>query len=150
MADGTATQDSSTSNAIALPTAPVVLYDGTCGLCHKSVKWLLAHEADDALRYAPLQGETASALKKRHPTIPADVDSVVLVADDRVFLRSKVFLYGAKHLVAPYRWAYTFRWLPAFALDLLYRFVASIRYRVFGRAALCTIPSPEQRARFLP
>ena len=24
----------------------VVLYDGTCGLCHKAVKWLLAHEAE--------------------------------------------------------------------------------------------------------
>lgn len=152
MPDGTVTSESPepATEALAIPSAPVVLYDGTCGLCHKAVKWLLAHEADDALRYAPLQGETATALRARYGEIPVEVDSVVLVEDGRVHLRSKVFLFGARHLVAPYRWAYAFRWFPARVLDVLYDFVASIRYRVFGRADLCTLPSPQQRARFLP
>lgn len=132
-------------------TAPVVLYDGTCGLCSKSVRWILRHEADHELVFAPLQGETAAALRARHPEIPTTLDSVVLVDEaDRVWLRSKTFLRVAKHLRAPWRIGYHMRWLPAFVLDLGYRVIARLRYRIWGRADVCDVPAPEQRARFLP
>lgn len=132
-------------------TAPVVLYDGTCGLCSKSVQWILRHEADHALVFAPLQGETAAELRARHPEIPKSLDSVVLVDEaDRVWLRSKTFLRVAKHLRAPWRIAYHVRWLPAFVLDLGYRVIARLRYRIWGRADACELPSPQNRDRFLP
>ncbi len=38
---------------------PTVLYDGECGLCHRSVKFLLKRDRHQ-LWYAPLQGETAA------------------------------------------------------------------------------------------
>ncbi len=129
---------------------PVVLYDGTCGLCHRSVRWLLRHERDHALQFAPLQGATAAALRVRHPEIPQLVSTVVLVDNDHVYLRSKAFLYAAKHLRAPWRWAAVWRWIPGFLPDLGYRLIAAIRYRVWGRAELCDLPAPDERARFLP
>jgi predicted DCC family thiol-disulfide oxidoreductase YuxK len=131
---------------------PVVLYDGTCGLCHRSVRWLLRHERDHALRFAPLQGETAAALRARHREIPETLESVVLVDRERgrVYLRSKAFLYSAGHLRAPWRWGYAFRWFPGFLLDLGYRVIARLRHRIWGRADTCELPSPEHRARFLP
>jgi predicted DCC family thiol-disulfide oxidoreductase YuxK len=128
----------------------IVLYDGTCGLCHKSVKWILGHERDHELHFAPLQGPTAEGLRQKHPTIPQLLETVVLVDGDRVFLRSKAFLHLARHLRSPWSFMYRVRWLPGFVLDLAYRVVAAIRYRVWGRADLCDLPSPEQRARFLP
>lgn len=129
---------------------PIVLYDGTCGLCHRSVRWLLAHERDAALRFAPLQGATADALRARHPAIPRALESVVLVDGDRVHLRSKAFLYAARHLRGPWRAAYTLRWLPGPVLDLGYRAIARVRYRIWGRADACDLPAPAARARFLP
>jgi predicted DCC family thiol-disulfide oxidoreductase YuxK len=51
---------------------PVVLYDGTCGLCHRSVRWLMKRDRR-RLWYAPLQGETAAALRATYP-IPATLD----------------------------------------------------------------------------
>jgi predicted DCC family thiol-disulfide oxidoreductase YuxK len=128
-----------------------VLYDGTCGLCSKSVQWILRHEADHALVFAPLQGETAAELRARHPEIPNTLDSVVLVDEaDRVWLRSKTFLRVAKHLRTPWRIGWHVRWLPAFVLDLGYRVIARLRYRIWGRADACEIPAPESRERFLP
>lgn len=129
---------------------PIVLYDGTCGLCSKSVQWILRHERDHELRFAPLQGPTAEALRGAHPEIPATLESVVLVAGDRAFLRSKAFLHVARHLRRPWRAGYYLRWLPAVVLDLGYRVIARVRYRVWGRADVCDVPAPEQRARFLP
>jgi predicted DCC family thiol-disulfide oxidoreductase YuxK len=130
--------------------APIVLYDGTCGLCHKSVQWLLRHERDHVVQFAPLQGETADRLRARFPQIPRTLETMVLVDDDRAHLRSKAFLHVARHLQAPWRWAYAVRWFPGFVLDLGYRIVAALRYRIWGRADACDLPSPEQRARFLP
>ncbi len=127
-----------------------MLYDGECGLCHRSVKFLLRHERDTELWFAPLQGETAAALRLRHPSIPMNLDTVVLVEHDRVYLRSKAFLYAAGHLRAPWRWAYGVRWLPGAILDLGYRLVAAVRYRIWGKVDACELPSPAQRARFLP
>jgi predicted DCC family thiol-disulfide oxidoreductase YuxK len=130
---------------------PIVLYDGTCGLCSKSVQWILRHEADHTLVFAPLQGKTAAELRARHPEIPETLDSVVLVDEaDRVWLRSKTFLRVAKHLRAPWRIGWHARWFPAFVLDLGYRVIARLRYRIWGRADICDIPAPEARERFLP
>ena len=129
---------------------PLVLYDGTCGLCARSVRWILRHEADHELRFAPLQGETTDALRATYPNIPQSLDSVVLIAGGKAHLRSKAFLHLGKHLRAPWRWAYAFRWLPGFVLNLGYRLIAAIRYRIWGRVDACELPSPEQRARFLP
>ncbi len=132
------------------PVDPVVLYDGDCGLCAKSVQFILRHEADRTLRFAPLQGETAAGLRRRHPNIPSNLDTVVFVTGGRAYVRSKAFLHVAKHLTMPWRLGHAFRWLPAFVLDLGYRLIARIRYRVWGRADVCAMLPPEQRARFLP
>lgn len=129
---------------------PVVLYDGTCGLCHRSVRWILRHERDRALSFAPLQGPTAAALRVRFPEIPETLETVVFIAEGRAHLRSEACLHLARHLRAPWRWVYGMRWFPGFVLDPGYRVIAAIRYRVWGRAELCDLPSPEQRARFLP
>ena len=129
---------------------PIVLYDGTCGLCHKSVAWILRHEADHELRFAPLQGETAAALRAKHPEIPDVVSSVVLVENDEPKLRTKAIFHIARHLKSPWRFLYRLRWIPGALLDLGYRAIAAVRYRIWGRADACNLPSPAQRARFLP
>jgi predicted DCC family thiol-disulfide oxidoreductase YuxK len=135
-------------DVVNLP-GPVVLYDGQCGLCHRSVKFLIARDGGQ-LYYAPLQGETAAALRARHPEIPDTLESVVLVDGDRVHLRSKAFLHGARYLTRPWRWAYALRWLPGFVLDLGYRLIARLRYRIWGKLDSCQRPSVEQQAKLLP
>lgn len=127
----------------------IVLYDGVCGLCSKTVRWLMKRDRG-AFHYAPLQGETAAALRARHPRIPEQLDSVVYVEDGRVHLRSKVFLYAARWLTRPWRWAWYVRWIPAFLLDPFYWVVAKLRYRLFGKFDACTLPTTDERAKLLP
>lgn len=133
-----------------LPAGPLLLYDGTCGLCAKSVRWILDHEADHAIAFAPLQGETAAAARVRYPRIPQQIDTVVYIDHGRAHLRSKALLHAASHLRTPWRWLHTMRWLPGLALDLGYRLVAAVRYRIWGHADACGLMRAEQRARFLP
>jgi predicted DCC family thiol-disulfide oxidoreductase YuxK len=137
-----------------LPSAPLVLYDGTCGLCAAAVRWILdheeRHEPDHEIRFAPLQGPTAALARERYPRIPASIDTVVFISGGRAYLRSKALLHAARHLRAPWRWAYGVRWLPGPVLDLGYRVVAAVRYRIWGHADACGLATPAQRARFLP
>ncbi len=133
----------------ALPEAPLVLYDGTCGLCAKAVQWILRHERDHVILFAPLQGPTAALARQRYPQIPASVESVIYIAEGRAYLRSKALIHAARHLEAPWRWLHALRWLPGFVLDLGYRVVAAVRYRLWGRADACQLASPSVRRRFL-
>lgn len=132
-----------------LPAA-LVLYDGTCGFCAKSVRWILGHERDHEIRFAPLQGPTAQRARERFPRIPVSIDTVVYIADGRAHLRSKAILHAARHLRAPWRWGYAMRWFPGCVLDLGYRLIAAVRYRIWGHADACQMVTPEQRARFMP
>jgi predicted DCC family thiol-disulfide oxidoreductase YuxK len=133
-----------------LPQGPLVLYDGDCGFCARSVRFILAHERDHDIRFAPLQGPTAAEVRQRHPRIPASIDTMVYVAGGRAHLRSKAVLHAAGHLQAPWRWAYTLRWIPSFVLDLGYRALAAVRHRIWGHADACQMVTAEQRTRFLP
>ena len=89
-------------------------------------------------------------LRERYPAIPPTIDTVVYIDGGRAHVRSKAFLHLARHLRAPWRWAYAVRWLPALVLDLGYRVIAALRYRLFGTVDACELPSPANRARFLP
>jgi predicted DCC family thiol-disulfide oxidoreductase YuxK len=127
-----------------------VLYDGVCGLCHRAVSWLASRDRRRQLVFAPLQGETAARLRALHPEIPLDLDSVVLVDEGRVYLRSGAFLHAARYLAAPWRWAAWLGWLPGPVLDPIYLLVARVRYRVWGRFEACRVPAGEEEGRFLP
>ena len=129
---------------------PVVLYDGVCGLCNRVVGWTLTHERQHDVMFAPLQGETAAMLRQRYTNIPQHLESFVFIDDDVVRVRSRAVLTLARHLRAPWRWAYAWRWLPSPLMDLGYRAIARIRYRVWGKSETCMVPPAESRARFLP
>lgn len=137
--------------------ARLVIFDGVCGLCDRSVQFFLDHDAEGSLRFTPLQGETAQRVYARHPDLRS-VDSVVFVeregdgddATEKVYVRSKAVFAIARHLSGGARALRVFSVLPQKLADAGYDMVASVRYRVFGKLDACRIPSPDVRARFLP
>lgn len=133
----------------------IVLFDGECGFCDHSVQWLLEHDREGALAYAPLQGPTAAAILARHPRRPPGLDSLVLVEVDgrgreRIAWYSRAVLGILRHLPVPWRLLRVAWLVPRPLRDLAYRAFARVRFRIFGRLDACRIPRPEERARFLP
>ena len=131
----------------------LVLFDGVCGFCDRAVRWLLARDVEGRLRFAPLQGRTAAALRLRHPEIPSDLDSIVYVeacgGQERVYLRSDAALQIAAAIGAAPRLRRVAARLPRRLRDVAYAAFARIRYRAFGRLDSCRAPLPAERARFL-
>jgi len=131
----------------------LVLFDGVCGFCDDAVQWLIQRDSQARLHFAPLQGTTAAALRRRHPRLPDDLDSMVYVdasdGRERVYLRSEAVFRVCAELDSAPRWLVWLSRLPRPLAELGYRVFARLRYRLFGRLDACRIPTPEQRARFL-
>jgi len=132
----------------------IVLYDGVCGLCNATVRFILRHDREARFRFAPLQGKGAARLAARHGFDPSDLDTVYLVVDhggagERVLARSAAIFAVLRTLGGRWRLVSALGWLPRPLTDAGYRFVASVRYRLFGKLSACPIPRPEWRNRFL-
>ncbi len=128
----------------------LVLYDGDCGVCTGLVQFLLDRDSAGVLHYAPLQGETASALRVRHAQIPEDLDTMVLVEGDDVHLRSRAAFRVARLLPWPWKALGGLRYLPVVFTDATYRVFAALRYRLGRQPTRCRLATPEEAGRFLP
>jgi predicted DCC family thiol-disulfide oxidoreductase YuxK len=132
-------------------SANIVFYDGVCGLCDRTVRFVLKRDETRKMYFAPLQGETA----KRRADLPADLRSIVFVtnfgaAQERIYFRSDAVLQIFDQLGGFWRVASWLRIIPRPLRDGIYNAVARRRYQWFGKFDECRIPTPEIRARFLP
>lgn len=140
----------SSASAPADDDGPVVFFDGACNLCDASVLFVIDRDPRAHFRFAPLQGPTARArLGDLAPAAGAAPDSIVLVEGGRRYERSAAALRIARRLGPPWSLLWAGVLVPRPLRDALYRLVARHRYRWFGRAERCRVPSPELRARFL-
>jgi len=128
-----------------------IFYDGHCGLCHRSVRFVLARDRDGrCFRYAPLQGATFQRLVPEPERVLLPDSIVVLTDDGRVLTRSDAFIRILRRLGGIWRFAAAIvACVPRFVRDGVYNFIARVRYRIFGRRdEVCPIMPAELRARF--
>ena len=135
----------------------LVIFDGHCGLCNRSVRWLLRRDQADRLRFAASESPKVAGLLRRHG-IPARAPgpSTLLAVRDAggpaecVLLRSDAVLALLAELPRPWpALAAALAWIPRPLRDLGYRLIARCRYRIWGRLESCPLPSAEERERFL-
>jgi predicted DCC family thiol-disulfide oxidoreductase YuxK len=130
---------------------PVVLFDGVCNLCNRSVLFLIDHDPAAKFRFAAQQSPVGQELLAQFgvPTSAETADSIVLIESGRAFRDSTAVLRIVAGLGGPWRLLGGLRIVPRPIRDLAYRFLATHRYRWFGRTEACRIPTPELRSRFL-
>ena len=127
---------------------PLLLFDGECSLCSSAVQFVLKHERDQELRFAPLQSEVGQAALADHGLDPEVLDTLVVVADGRALVRSDAAFELARHL-GPWRALRVLRFVPRGLRDWVYGFIAKRRYKWFGKRDACWMPRPEHQDRFL-
>lgn len=123
---------------------PIIFYDGLCGLCDKSVQFVLKHDKLKLFRFATLQSDFAYNTIGQQQT-----DSFVLLDRNKIYLESTAALLTLKKLGGPWRLLAVFLIVPPFIRNAVYRFVARNRYKWFGRFDSCKVPDPETRSRFI-
>lgn len=127
---------------------PVVFFDGLCGLCNHSVNWLLAHDPNRRLRFAPLQGTLAGRVLS--PQLRERLDTLVFLRNGSIYVRTAAVSRILMTLGGPWAALGALLWIiPSPLRDLGYRIVSRLRYRLFGKHDACRLPSPAERAVFL-
>jgi predicted DCC family thiol-disulfide oxidoreductase YuxK len=129
-----------------------VFYDGDCGFCHESVRFLAAHDRAGDFRYAPLGGPTFLALV---PGAARDAlpDSIVVhTPDGRILVLGDAILHCLRRLGGGWRaLAALLALVPRPLRDAAYAGFARNRGRWFARPSeACPVPSGALRARFDP
>jgi len=130
---------------------PVVLFDGSCALCHAAVRFVIRHDRVGRIRFAALQsGAGARLLGDRGRAVPpGPLESVLLVEGAEVHARSDAALRIARYLDGAWPVLYGLVVVPRPLRDAAYRVVARHRGRWPGGAEGCRLPGSEPGGRFL-
>jgi predicted DCC family thiol-disulfide oxidoreductase YuxK len=137
---------SSTSSATV---RPILVFDGTCNLCVRSIRFILEHEQRPTLRFAPLQTRTGAQLMLKFGFSAQDAKTFVLIADERAYVKSDAAIRVARELRGRWKLLGLLRLVPGPLRDWAYDVIARNRYRWFGRREACMVPAPEVKARFI-
>lgn len=130
----------------------MIFYDGSCGLCHGTVKFTVRRDRQGLFRFAPLGGETFlnSIPAPRRRGLPDSI--VVLTEQGDVLTRSAGALYILRRLGGIWKALAVLAGAAPHGLrDAAYDFIARTRYRFFRRPrGVCPMLPPDLRGRFLP
>ena len=141
----------------------LVVYDGYCGLCNGTVRWLVRRDRLDRLRFVQSESGKIAGLLERHgflapvPESGADAGprTILVVRNagtpvEQVLVCSTAVLALLRELPQPWpAVAAALGVIPQPLRDLAYRFIARVRYRVWGRLESCPLPTAAERSRFL-
>jgi predicted DCC family thiol-disulfide oxidoreductase YuxK len=137
----------------------LVVFDGHCGFCNRTVRWFLRRDRKDRLRFVASDSPKVSALLALYgmgaPDSESGPNTVVVVRDpggakERVFTRSDAAMEMLRELPQPWRVSgVVLGWIPRRVRDFGYRLVARWRYPIWGRLESCPLPTAQERAHFL-
>lgn len=126
------------------PATAIIVFDGHCRLCHRSLRFVEARESAGAIRYAPFDSQAGRQLCERLGIDVHAPDSFVLVDTAGVHLKARAWARVLRTLRAPWP---VLGWLLDALPDALsawgYDFVGRHRYRWFGRFETCPWPAPD-------
>lgn len=129
-----------------------IFYDGTCGMCHRGIRFVLAEDRRGRMRFAPLGGPTFTAAldTSTRETLPDSV--VVMTRDGAVLTRSDAVLHVNAALGGYWRLAAGLeRLIPRRIRNWQYDTLAAGRQRWFGTTSdTCPVVSEDLRVRFEP
>lgn len=127
----------------------VLFFDGDCGFCQKSVRWI--HEFDDKgwIEFAPLQGKLAEKCGLGGYAEKSGGSLVVLREQDmEIFTKSDAVIELGKALGGVfYVLAFVFSLLSMRFRNGAYDWMARNRYRLLGKADACALPHKGMRER---
>lgn len=126
----------------------ILLYDGDCGFCSRSVLFVFRRDPLGRIRFASLQSELGRRMLSEHG-VPLDTSTVVLVDDRGAHVRSTAILRAARLLRWPWSWGYAAIVLPRPLRDAVYRLIAKHRHRIGPAVEACRMPTAELKARML-
>lgn len=126
----------------------IILFDGQCVFCDRSVQFILKRDNDKVFQFTSLQSDVGEQLLKQF-NVDSSMDSIVVIYRDKVYTQSDAAIVIAQQFKGFWRLLGVIKVLPKWLRDKMYVVVAKNRYRLFGKMGTCRIPTKEEQSRFL-
>lgn len=125
----------------------LVLYDGDCGLCNRSVQFILKHEKPGSTWYfVPQNSRKGQAILTERVHEPIE-DTLYVVEDKVLYKKSQALFRLAKTLRFPYNLIQCGQVFPRLFTDMLYDVVARNRKRILLKS--CAVHHTNDQHRFI-
>ncbi|WP_420421911.1 thiol-disulfide oxidoreductase DCC family protein [Simkania sp.] len=125
---------------------PHIFYDGTCGLCHSMVRFVLKRMDKTPFYFAPLDGPTFQSLK-----INQRPDSLVvfLPKTKQIYFKGAAVIFILSRIGKPWKALSVFlRWLPPRFVDAAYNLLAKSRRKFFKQPKTACPKVPKNLQKF--
>lgn len=122
----------------------IIIFDGFCGLCNKSVNALIGLDKHKMFKYTSLQGEFVKSLD-----LEPNIDSIIFYEEGTLYYKSTAILKILRSLGGIWVFTNIFYLIPALLRDNLYDLIAKHRYRIFNKMESCRIPKENERDLFI-
>ena len=128
----------------------IILFDGVCNLCDKSVQVIIKNDKKDDFRFVALQSDLGESIISHIGIDRSKTDSIVLYEPGYAYYyKSKAAFRIAIYLGGFFSIISLLRFLPTFLTDFVYDYIAKNRYKWYGKKEECMIPSKEILNKFL-
>jgi predicted DCC family thiol-disulfide oxidoreductase YuxK len=110
----------------------ILLFDSGCKLCNTSIKFVTKGDKRRQIKQIPLSSSEGAEIIAKYPSIQ-NINSIVFIANNQVFIESDAVIKIAQQLSFPYKLIAVGKLLPKKWRDAIYRWIAKNRYQWFGK-----------------
>lgn len=122
---------------------PIVIFDGDCAFCNKSVMLILKKDKTKSIEVCSNQSEKGKELINKYK-ITADINSTIIyIIADNVYYKSTAALTISKKLKGLYPLLFAFILVPKFIRDGVYDFIAKHRKKIIKGEYSCEFVEDE-------
>ncbi len=117
----------------------ILVFDGTCGLCDRIVKFLKKRDHAKRITYVASQSPEGQAIIEAEDLTSFDNDTVIFIDAGYCYFQSTAAIKALSALGGKWKHAMLLLKLPVCCRDNIYRLIARKRYFLFGRVNTCEI-----------
>ena len=118
----------------------LILFDGVCVLCSRWVDFVIKRDPSARFRFLPIQTPRGRAIARRFGVDEESPQTNVVVKNGVAHFKLDTVFAVAGELPG-WRWLTILRHVPRPLREWLYDRIAKNRYAVFGRRAICRVPT---------
>jgi len=125
----------------------ILFYDGDCGLCNRSVQFILNHEQNHEIHFAALQSEFAQDFLKTKGIEKIDFSTMILFKNNQLYTKSDAAFQIVSHLKWYWKLLFLLKIFPKGLRNRVYDSIAERRKRLVK--SFCALPTSQQTKRFI-
>jgi predicted DCC family thiol-disulfide oxidoreductase YuxK len=128
---------------------PIILFDGFCNFCNRTVNIIIEHDKDAQFQFAASQSTAGINMLQKFNLYQTSSASVILIDNEKVYAKTDAVIQIATQLSGWPRLFVGLKFVPKSLRDFAYDLIAKNRYAMFGKKDSCRMPNASERNRFL-